>query len=75
MSLREEKTFSFRWEVERFSSHMDSVVASQSFTSTDKQRWRGVWRKTLFLQLVSAVNPQIVKIRYVKKISFLKFSI
>ena len=63
IELREETTLSFRWEVEQFSSYMDIVVASQCFLSTDRQRWRGVWKKALFLQLVSAVNPQVVEIR------------
>ena len=63
ISLREETTLSFRWEVEQFSRYMDIVVASQCFISMERNQWRGIWKRGLFLQLVSAVNPQVEKIR------------
>ena len=64
--LREEGTHSFKWEVDDFGSHVDSTIASPYFVSEEKVRWRGVWKKTLFLQLQSAVNPVTVKIRWVE---------
>ena len=70
IALKEKWTCSFIWEVDDFAiHHVDSTVASQCFVTVDNERWRGVWKKALFLQLQSSVNQVTVKIRWVKLLS------
>ena len=41
-----------------------SVLASPSFVTADRLRWRGIWKdSSLFLHLQSAVNPVTARIR------------
>ncbi|XP_015760512.1 PREDICTED: uncharacterized protein LOC107339729 [Acropora digitifera] len=67
ISLREISTESFQWEVQNFSDYRDGrLLASPSFTTADRLRWRGIWKNSsLFLQLQSAVNPVTATIRVV----------
>lgn len=63
IELREASTCTFRWEVDNFHAHIDEAVAGPLFLSHERKRWRGVWNKGLFLQLLSSVNPVKVQIR------------
>ena len=65
IALKEGSTTSFRWVVGNFSHYVNSTIASPSFVSVERHRWRGIWKNSsLYLQLQSAVHPVTAKIRY-----------
>lgn len=54
-----------QYVVGNFSQYVNSTIASPSFVSVERHRWRGIWKNSsLYLQLQSAVHPVTAKIRY-----------